>query len=1072
LSDYSVFSKLKSLPLRRNLSLRKKIIFAIILVFVLFGSVFARFLVSEMETKERHRLERKMVLIENLLSQTNAALLYEWDIRKIEKNIRPLSLDSEISSIHVEGGEGYIDLFVGERATAATNAALIIKNFEVYHSGQSVGTITATFSTAPINDQIQTDVLHFLTAFVALLAAVILTLFFLIKKITEPISELTAFAREIADGNLEKTITIKNGGEIGLLADSFTRMQTAIKGMLHRLEVESEKNRRTAHLSLKHQEAILEIATQASRAEDWRQWITRVTVTAAEALDVDRASFWLFNEEGDEISCVDLYQRSATLHSSGGSIHKVRCSAYFDAILTEKILRIDDAAKDPRMAGLVDWYCRPQNIFSLLDTTIYFQGKIFGILCLEYIGAPRTWSAEEVLCVERFSDQVTLLLAEIYERNIGRIDRILIEANDPEQLLKNVAAGSSAIFNCDRVGILYSDNERTTPFAAYGNFPVKASLPEAPAAEFFARLDAALGATCPAELAVTGGAAIPNDLKDYEISSFFVSNQRQGSERLALVLQLYQQERHWFRFDKILLKDIADRFRSRMVRLVLAQELRTAEQYISSIINSMPSTLISVDGAGRITHWNQTATDVTGFSEEVVCGEPLNKIMPDFASYMEGIDLSIKEQRVQRFSRSTNKNSTERIIEKITIFPLITESSEGAVIRIDDVTREHQLENQLNHKRKMEAIGTLAGGIAHDFNNMLGAIIGGVEMISKYAPDDPKIAKYAKVIKGSAINAADLTKQLLTFSRRSGQGSTIIDLHEVIHTAYTLLQRTIDPRISFSFDLTAGKSAIAGDSSNLENMFLNLGINAAHAMPEGGKISFSTKAVELDSHLCETSAFAIEPGPYISISVCDTGVGISPEHLDKVFEPFFTTKGVKGTGLGLASVYGAVQQHRGAIHIDSEVGKGTCFHILLPLAEGELTTKTQTATKGPGERKGAGCILVVDDEVSMRTMAQEILEYFGFEVLAASNGRQALQIYREQAQRIKLVLLDNTMPEMNGKDCLTALKKINPQVKIIMASGNTQEQEQLEMKVLGLNRFIHKPYFPDELGNAVFATLE
>jgi PAS domain S-box-containing protein len=1045
------------------------------LVFILFGSVFAFVFVAGTKTKGLDRLESKMILVENLLSGTNAAFLYEWDIRQVEKNILPFVVDSEIYSIHVQGADGYIDIFVGEEGAAETNVALISRDIDVFYRGQSVGNIIATFSTAPITAQIRGDVFRFIAACIVLMATLCLTLLFFIRRIIQPVSELTALTCEIASGNLEQKIELQQGGEIGLLAASFTQMQTAIKGMLESHKMESAKNRRSAQLSLKHQEAILEISTEASRGEAWQKWIALVTKKAAEVLDVDRVSFWLFNEDYSEFSCVDLYQRKDGSHSSGAVIHKDHCSAYFEAIFAENILVIDDAGDDPRMAGMVDWYCRPQNIFSLLDITIWFQGKMIGILCLEYVGEPRTWIAEEVLCVERFSDQITLLLSEIYERYIGQMNKILINALDPEELLEDAIAGIRTIFDCDRVGVMHElkrtgDTERSIRFTASADCPLP--LFQDPEDAFFCRLAAILEGVIPGEYATTGRDNIPDSLKEYDLSSFLVTNLQQRDERLSVVLQTCHQERTWYSYDKVLLHDIVNRLRERLSRLNMGRELRIAEQYISSIIDSMPSTLIGVDAAGRITHWNQTARDVSGFSVQDVIGVPLASVMPEFASYMDEIGLSIKEQQVHSYTKQTQKNKSAQIIENITIFPLITEKSEGAVIRIDDVTRERQLENQLNQQRKMEAIGTLAGGVAHDFNNMLGAIIGGVEMISRHLPEDPKIAKYAKVIKGSAITAADLTKQLLTFSRRSGQDFAIIDLHDVINMACTLLQRTIDPRVSFSFDLVAAKSVIAGDSSNLENMILNLGINAAHAMPDGGKIYFSTEVVELDSQFCRDSVFAIEPGTYIRTAVSDTGIGISPEHLDKVFEPFFTTKGVdKGTGLGLASVYGAVQQHKGAIHVDSEEGKGSCFSILLPLVDGELTAQKLRTASGPGGKKGEGCILVVDDENLVRIMAQEILESFGFEVLAANNGRQALEIYREQAQKIRLVLLDNTMPEMNGKDCLIELKKIDPQVRIIMVSGNTQEQDQQELKALGLNQFLNKPYFADELESAVFATL-
>ena len=365
------------------------------------------------------------------------------------------------------------------------------------------------------------------------------------------------------------------------------------------------------------------------------------------------------------------------------------------------------------------------------------------------------------------------------------------------------------------------------------------------------------------------------------------------------------------------------------------------------------------------------------------------------------------------------------------------------------------LEMRLRQAEKMDALGHLAGGIAHDFNNLLGGIIGSAEMMELFLPDDPALRKYHKIILETATRAADLTGKLLAFSRSTPPASSPIDVHEIVKEIQTLLNSTIDRRIELEVRLEADRSSVVGDPSQLQNALLNMGINASHAMPGGGRFTISSRNTYLDEVFCKASVFNLAPGHYIELEVRDTGSGIEPENLDRIFDPFFTTKAQeKGTGLGLAMVFSTVKQHGGSITAHSEVGRGTSFKILLPLAgEGGLVK-----LEAPPAVKGSGLILVVDDERVVRITAQGILESLGYQILTAQNGQEALDIYTRMDGKIDLVLLDMVMPVMNGKDCFRALKKIDPQVRVVLSSGFTQEQDLAEMKDLGLKAFIRKPF--------------
>lgn len=389
-------------------------------------------------------------------------------------------------------------------------------------------------------------------------------------------------------------------------------------------------------------------------------------------------------------------------------------------------------------------------------------------------------------------------------------------------------------------------------------------------------------------------------------------------------------------------------------------------------------------------------------------------------------------------------------------------------MRKEEQKKRESLEEQLNQAQKMEAIGTLAGGVAHDFNNMLGGIMGAAEMLGLYLPSEPKAQKFHKMILESAHRAADLTSKLLAFARNNPQASTPVDVHDIIKETATLLKNTIDKRIELAISLEAERSIIIGDATGLQNIILNICINSSHAMPDGGTIYIDSMTTELDAPYCNASTFDILPGEYIELEIRDTGDGIPAELLNKIFDPFFTTKEQgEGTGLGLASAYGTVQQHHGALSVYSDLGSGTTFHILLPLAlAGEKVEKVTPILK-----KGSGTLLVVDDEDVMRVTAKTILEDLGYTVILAANGQEAAAIFEQQSEEIDLVLLDMVMPVMNGRDCFAQLKKHDPEVRVVLSSGFTREEDLQEMKLWGLKGFIRKPYRRASLSQVVHEVL-
>ena len=380
---------------------------------------------------------------------------------------------------------------------------------------------------------------------------------------------------------------------------------------------------------------------------------------------------------------------------------------------------------------------------------------------------------------------------------------------------------------------------------------------------------------------------------------------------------------------------------------------------------------------------------------------------------------------------------------------------------VANVTSENLLKAQLLQAQKMEAIGTLSGGIAHDFNNLLTVVMGFSELL--LAEKDQKHPEYADLqrIFHAAKNGADLVRRLLMFSRKSEPKPVPMNLNKQIVEVEKLLRRTIPKMIDVKLELSADLPKINADPSQVELVIMNLAVNARDAMPDKGKLTLRTDIVTLDEEYCRLHVEA-NPGEYVLLEVSDTGHGMDKKTVGRIFEPFFTTKEIgKGTGLGLAMVHGIVKQHNGYITVYSEVGKGTTFGVYLPAIDGEVETDVETKDIMPAF--GTETVLLVDDEHLVSDLGARILSKHGYTVLQAVNGREALDLFKKERSEISLVILDLIMPEMGGKECLKEILKIDPQVKVLIASGYSADASVKETIQMGAKGFITKPFRMNEL---------
>jgi nitrogen-specific signal transduction histidine kinase/ActR/RegA family two-component response regulator len=382
----------------------------------------------------------------------------------------------------------------------------------------------------------------------------------------------------------------------------------------------------------------------------------------------------------------------------------------------------------------------------------------------------------------------------------------------------------------------------------------------------------------------------------------------------------------------------------------------------------------------------------------------------------------------------------------------------GVVGVYRDITAQKRLEEELLQAQKMESIGTLAGGIAHDFNNILGTIVGYLGLLKEELPGNPELQRYFEILERSALRASELTRQLLGFARKGKFEVRPLDLARLCSEVVELFRTTLDPRVQLRTHFPPDLPLVEGDASQLHQAILNLCMNARDAMPEGGLLELTLQPVIAPD---PTSGEPPVLRPYACLTVRDTGVGMDEHVKSRMFEPFFTTKGPgKGTGLGLAMVYGIVRNHGGFLEVDSEVGKGTSVRMYLPVAGGTGEAEQVAAESPPGTGE---TILVVDDEEPLCNLLRDVLTRRGYRVLVATDGEEALRLYREHGGRIDLVVLDMTMPGLSGMDTFEALRSADPHARILLTSGYTQEQAAREAVARGAKGFLQKPFLISEL---------
>ncbi|MFO8012888.1 MAG: PAS domain S-box protein [Phycisphaerae bacterium] len=487
---------------------------------------------------------------------------------------------------------------------------------------------------------------------------------------------------------------------------------------------------------------------------------------------------------------------------------------------------------------------------------------------------------------------------------------------------------------------------------------------------------------------------------------------------------------------------------------------RSEEDYRLLFEQSLDGIVVVADG--RIVRANEAFARIHACAVEDLLGTPSTDLLhPDeratAAERIRGILDGALERPGSRQYHALRADGSVALVEYRSR-RILWEGRPAVQAIVRDVTEQVRLQEQLQQALKMEAVGQLAGGIAHDFNNLMTGILCHAGLLKSEADAPGAVRETADLIEGAARRAAGLTSQLLGFARRGKQQDVPVDLVDTVETSMRLLSQSLPPRVTVRTEFQAPAAYVRGDPVQMEQVVLNLAMNARDAMPEGGTVTFAVEQREVSEADCESHAHA-RPGRYTVLTVADTGVGIPKEQHSRVFEPFFTTKPQgKGTGMGLAMVYGIVRNHGGWIDVASAPGEGTTFRVFMPALEPLPEDEAPPAAPAAATAADRARILVVDDEELVRDVLSRMLERLGHEAVAVASGQEAVDYYRDAGDDVAAVIIDFSMPGMDGRECFRTLKRIDPDVRVVLATGGGAQESMQDLLDEGLAALVKKPF--------------
>ncbi len=734
-----------------------------------------------------------------------------------------------------------------------------------------------------------------------------------------------------------------------------------------------------------------------------------------------------------------------------------------------------DERHDTRYQGITPHghYCVP----------IITGDKLLGVINF-YVEAGHPYSKDE----DNFLVSISNALATVIERQnveqdrisqlhfmekLAQIDKVMLKAYDLEELIRDVQDALLTIFSCDRAWMLYPCD----PDASSWQVPMERTRPEYPGAlamgidmpmlpEVKEAFQTALKSNEPVTYDPDSGRALPSSSADqFSIQSQIIIAIRPKSGKPWLLgMHQCSHPRIWSNTEQALFKEIGRRITDSMGSMLFLRDLKASENKFSKAFHSGPTFMSISSMEGLLLEVNNTFLDMSGYSREELIGHtPLELglwVRPaDRAILINGL----RENGTIHNQETSIRTKSGKILHVIYSADIIEmEGQQCVFLALLDITESKKLEEQLLHSQKMESIGTLAGGVAHDFNNILMAIMGFVGILNLKLPKNDPLKLYVDQIQKASEKAANLTSSLLAFSRKQKIHPVHRNLNEAITKMEALLFRIIGEDIELRTELADVDLIVMIDAGQMEQVLMNLATNARDSMPRGGLLTLTTDSINIDSEFKKLHGFG-EAGAYALISISDTGMGMDNETREKVFEPFYTTKEVdKGTGLGLSIVYGIIKQHDGYITVYSERGQGTNFSIYLPLTK-QSADKDTTEPVNSVPTGGTETILLAEDDAMIRELLTSVLEEYGYMVIAAEDGEDAMNKFMENRNDIQFLILDAIMPKKYGGELFEEIKKIRPDIKGVFLSGYTKEAIDRKNLIKEGMEFILKPIKPDAL---------
>jgi PAS domain S-box-containing protein len=965
------------------------------------------------------------------------------------------------------------DLRAATRQIDAIGMNLAKLNLELETKPKAIAMTRAT--------NLQRNVL--LVALAAVLGALALG-YWISRGIFRPIVELTSAAREIGKGNLATKLEVRASNEIGELIDTFNRMSedllrttvskdyvaNIVGGMAEALIVTSADglikrvNKAAADLLGYAEDELLEkplgLVVPGDEAED------SLPREAHEPVSCAKGEITLLSKSGQHIPVICSISQFT---DSDGSVQGMVLTAQdiSDLKRTEERLKESDSQKQAILDGIATNIAFVNENLEILwvnkaaaDSVAKLPSQMVGHKCHQFWADPgrpcdgcptlrafRTKRSEQSTVVTpdgRVWDEKGEPVFDADGRLLGVVEialDITARMKAEEVLRESEARYRYLVENIEDL-ICTHDLEGNLLFVSPG-----------PARKLGTTAAAMVGTNLRSYLAPEVrdqfDAYLATIRKDGRASGFMLVQRSNGEKRLWEYHNTLHSEKGAEPIVLGLARDVTERTRAEQV-----------ERRLATAIDQATEGVLITNTEGTIQYVNPGLERMTGYRRDELLGQTpriLKSGEHDTAFYQQ-LWNTIKAGNTWS-GRLTNRRKDGRLYHEDTTITPVKDAS-GKIMNFvavkRDITEHLDLSRQLLQAQKMEAVGTLAGGVAHDFNNILQVALGYSELLlgdeelpGNYRADLQKILESAK-------RGADLVQRLLTFSRKTEIKPQPLNLNRRITELRKMLERTIPKMIDIQLFLGENLATINVDPTQMDQILMNLAVNARDAMPEGGKLIVETANTILDEEYTRTH-FDAKPGPHVLLTITDTGSGMGKDTLEHVFEPFYTTKAVgAGTGLGLAMVHGIVKQHGGHVTCNSELGRGTTFKIYFPaLVSHEDIGET---TVSPMPRGGSETILLVDDEEFIRDLGSRILTHAGYTVITAPNGKEAVEVYPARRNEIALVMLDLIMPEMGGKQCLEGLLNLNPSVKVVIASGYSANDPTMVALAKQAKGFVNKPY--------------